>query len=139
MEIASTLPPRDVAIMMIEHAVVKHRARYDHVFFKVRLPNLSPFALCGNSPLRPVFHSRHLSLDGWSSPGNHRGRFYDHQPKQPWSRQAYGWGCLSCGAYNVSWRGHCPLSSRGVNLEPTRLVRNDAAAYFGLSTIKFKK
>lgn len=34
METPSTLPPRDVAIAMIEHGVMKHRTRYDKVFFK---------------------------------------------------------------------------------------------------------
>lgn len=45
MEIASTMAPRDVAVAMIEHAVVKHRTRYDHVFFKVSPILASPLPL----------------------------------------------------------------------------------------------
>ncbi|KAL5528082.1 hypothetical protein ACEPAF_7218 [Sanghuangporus sanghuang] len=37
MSTPSTLPPRDVAIAMIEHGVVKHQTRYDKVFFKAVL------------------------------------------------------------------------------------------------------
>ncbi|KAI5116674.1 hypothetical protein M0805_003315 [Coniferiporia weirii] len=34
MNAPSTLPPRDVAIAMVEHGVVKHQTRYDKMFFK---------------------------------------------------------------------------------------------------------
>ncbi|OCB89743.1 hypothetical protein A7U60_g3091 [Sanghuangporus baumii] len=37
MSTPSTLPPRDVAIAMIEHGVAKHQTRYDKVFFKAVL------------------------------------------------------------------------------------------------------
>lgn len=34
MSMASTLTPKEVAIAMVEHGVIKHKTRYDKVFFK---------------------------------------------------------------------------------------------------------
>lgn len=40
MSFLSTLPPKDVAIAMVEHGVVKHQTRLDKVFFKAVLAGM---------------------------------------------------------------------------------------------------
>ena len=63
----STLPPAEVAALMVEHGVVKHNTRFDIVFLKsVRTHCYLQLALdCNESTLCCKGHRRRIPLVRW--------------------------------------------------------------------------